>query len=234
MYSEIVLTLIIPTSFALLSYFLGALDGKGATSGALIGIASLFFGGLEAFSVILIFFLSAYVATKVKYGLKLRMGVAQLKMGRRGLWNVLGNGLFPTIFISLRPLIGDLALVSFSASVSSATSDTLSSEIGVLSKERPRLITTLEKVEVGEDGAISPLGELFGVLGSLLIAGTSWILFGFGLTNFMQVFLSGIIGSHFDSLLGATLQRRGLIDNNGVNFMSTFLAGLLPLLLNFQ
>ena len=36
--------------------------------------------------------------------------------------------------------------------------------------------------------------------------------------------LAGILGTFFDSLLGATIERRGLIGNNTVNFLSTLAA----------
>lgn len=43
---------------------------------------------------------------------------------------------------------------------------------------------------------------------------------------------AGFVGTLFDSLLGATLERRGLIGNNGVNFAGTVAAGIIAVLLN--
>jgi uncharacterized membrane protein len=42
---------------------------------------------------------------------------------------------------------------------------------------------------------------------------------------------AGVLGTFIDSLLGATLERRGVIGNNGVNFASTFAAAAIALLL---
>lgn len=38
--------------------------------------------------------------------------------------------------------------------------------------------------------------------------------------------MGGIIGFNFDSLLGATLERRGMLSNAGVNLLSSFAGGL--------
>ncbi|MFQ5801239.1 MAG: TIGR00297 family protein, partial [Candidatus Hydrothermarchaeales archaeon] len=104
-----------------------------------------------------------------------------------------------------------------------ATADTVSSEIGELSKSRPRLITTFEEVDVGTDGAVSLLGTISGLVASALIAllavflNESDILF-FNL--FFLVTVAGFLGTTVDSLLGATLERKGVVGNDMVNLIS--------------
>ena len=41
----------------------------------------------------------------------------------------------------------------------------------------------------------------------------------------------GVFGLFFDSLLGATVERKGLLNNDAVNFLSTASAGAFALLL---
>jgi uncharacterized protein (TIGR00297 family) len=79
--------------------------------------------------------------------------------------------------------------------------------------------------------AVSALGEAAAIFGSLAIAllallfgviGTdsAWIL------RISIVTVSGFLGTNIDSLLGATLQQRGILSNSGVNVVSTIVGGI--------
>jgi uncharacterized protein (TIGR00297 family) len=111
------------------------------------------------------------------------------------------------------------------AAVSSATSDTLSSELGTLYGRRYWNILTWQQGARGADGMVSLEGTLFGVLGAVLIAvpvgwqAQSWLAGG-------VVAIAGIAGNWSDSLLGATLQRQGVLNNHTVNFWSSLIAAL--------
>lgn len=125
------------------------------------------------------------------------------------------------------------------AALSEAAADTVSSEIGqTLSLRlgvgfgtRTRLLTTLRRVDPGTDGGISLFGTLAGVLaaGLIALAGT-WALGG-TVTFFWLSVAGGVFGLFFDSLLGATLERKGWLNNDMVNFLSTLAAALFTLLL---
>jgi uncharacterized membrane protein len=57
--------------------------------------------------------------------------------------------------------------------------------------------------------------------------------FGFGWGLFLLwIIIGGTIGNWADSLLGATLQRRRLLSNSGVNLLNTIIAALAALLLS--
>jgi uncharacterized protein (TIGR00297 family) len=115
------------------------------------------------------------------------------------------------------------------AALAEAAADTVSSEIGQVFGGRPRMITTLRAVEPGTDGAISIAGTLAGILaaGIVSVLGT-WALHG-DLSLFKLSCAGAVFGLLFDSLLGATLEARGWLNNDLVNFLSTASAAGLAL-----
>jgi uncharacterized protein (TIGR00297 family) len=115
------------------------------------------------------------------------------------------------------------------AALAEAGSDTVSSEIGQALGGQPRMITTLHPVAPGTDGGISLIGTLAGVVAAAIIAAAgAWALSG-GLKIFWVSAAGGVFGLFFDSLLGATLERRGWLNNDAVNFLSTTSAALFAL-----
>jgi uncharacterized protein (TIGR00297 family) len=83
------------------------------------------------------------------------------------------------------------------------------------------MITTLRQVEPGADGAISAAGTLAGVLAAAIVAGAgTWAMRG-DWYLFTLSCAGAIFGLLFDSLLGATLERKGWLNNDAVNFLST-------------
>jgi uncharacterized protein (TIGR00297 family) len=98
--------------------------------------------------------------------------------------------------------------------------DTLASELGVLSKSKPRLITTLKPVPPGTNGAISLVGTVASIAGGALVGlltGITLILENakcnretVGYLLFETIawgMFAGLFGSLVDSFLGATVQQ---------------------------
>ena len=117
------------------------------------------------------------------------------------------------------------------AALAEAAADTVSSEIGQVLGGTARLITTLRRVEPGVDGGITLTGTLAGVVAAgIVIVPGSWFLDA-GSSMLAIAWAGGVFGLLFDSLLGATLERRGLLNNDAVNFLSTLSAAAFSLLL---
>jgi uncharacterized protein (TIGR00297 family) len=123
------------------------------------------------------------------------------------------------------------------AALAEAAADTSSSEVGQVLGGRPRMITTLHQVGPGTDGAVSLVGTLAGLIAAGIVSGAGALALGGGWAMFWISCAGAVFGLFFDSLLGATLERRGWLNNDAVNFLSTasaagFAMGVLALLLH--
>ena len=115
-------------------------------------------------------------------------------------------------------------------SVSAAMADTTASELGMLGKT-PRLITTFKKVPKGTDGGVTLFGEAAATIAAFILC---MIAYALNMATFeiaVTGILAGFVGTNVDSLAGATLERRGIIQNTGTNFICTLSGGLFAVLL---
>jgi uncharacterized protein (TIGR00297 family) len=113
------------------------------------------------------------------------------------------------------------------AAMVEATADTVSSEIGQAFGGRPVMLLTLQRVEPGADGAVTLLGSLAGIAGGAFVAAVGMWALRLRPSQAAIALLAGICGLFFDSFLGATVERRGWIGNDLVNFTSTLFAAAL-------
>ncbi|KAK4104196.1 hypothetical protein N658DRAFT_466209 [Parathielavia hyrcaniae] len=123
---------------------------------------------------------------------------------------------------------GDLLVVGIIANYACVAADTLSSELGILAKGQPRLITslTLRKVPRGTNGGVTLTGLAAGLLGSVVIVTSAVLLTPFCAadtagklgggapwlseqrrTLILGLTLWGLLGSVVDSVLGGLFQR---------------------------
>ena len=104
-----------------------------------------------------------------------------------------------------------MLLVVFGGVMATVTADTWATEIGVLSPQPPRLLTTWRCVEPGTSGGITSYGMLASAGGALAIgvalAGLAMLELEVWLPGLLAAaWLGGLVGSLSDSLLGATVQ----------------------------
>lgn len=216
------------------SFFLGVLayrakiaDVSALLSAALLGVLIIVFSGLSWFLLLLTFFILGGGFTRYKYAYKETIGIAQAKDGIRSYENVFSNStaaLVLAVAYGVFPEHGLPIIYAYMGTVATATGDTLASEIGTTAKGRPRMITTLKLSEPGVDGAVSLLGEFAAIFGSAVIGILAYVL-GVSDNFILTVIITtagGFFGTNMDSLLGATLQKRGVLSNSGVNFVATF------------
>jgi len=212
--------------FGYSSFRVGAADLSGLFSGALIGVLLIVFADVRWFLVMLAFFIIGSASTRFQYARKKAMGVEQERGGARGYKNAFSNGLVGTGAAVIFGLTGDpLWAALFVGSIATATADTVASEIGVTGG-RPYMITTLKQVPEGTNGGVTVKGEAASLLGSLIIAAIAFGLQIITLPVFLICILAGFLGTNIDSVIGATLENRGIIGNAGTNLLATFGGGL--------
>jgi uncharacterized protein (TIGR00297 family) len=117
-----------------------------------------------------------------------------------------------------------LCVTAIVAAFAEATADTLASELGQVLGGRPFLLTTFRQVAAGTDGAISWAGTAAGTGGVAVIASIAVFTLRISWKQAVAAGVGGIAGLFFDSLLGATVERRGWLNNDAVNFLSTVAA----------
>jgi uncharacterized protein (TIGR00297 family) len=210
------------------AYFAKAADSDAVLSEAIICILVILFGGLTWFLLLLAFYLLGGGFTRYGYAHKRNLGIAQSSGGVRGYKNVYSNSLVPLAMAICYGIYGsDMFIYAFIGSVATANGDTLASEIGETSRSKPRMITTLKETEPGVDGGVTSLGEAASLAGALII---SLLAAGMGMVGIFGIAagtIGGFLGTNFDSLLGATLQCRNMLSNNGVNLVATAFGALM-------
>ena len=228
---RVVLAVAVNLTLAALAWALKMVTTSGAVCGFLLGVAVYMGYGYKSFLMMFGFFVLGSVATRLGYARKAARGVAEKRGGarnyRQALANTLAGAFFSILVITThREAAFLMALI---AAFAEAAGDTVASEIGQWASSRARLITTFKPVPAGEDGGVSLAGSFAGLAASALIVALGWRLGICGRPGAIIAFSAAAAGNLLDSILGATLQRRGLLTNNTVNFAGTSFAGGLAL-----
>ncbi len=198
----------------------------GGITGAVIALALFFGTGLPGIVYMSAFFVMAVVATGFKQHAKLQMGAAEPNRGMRDAWQVLANAGVPCI-LALISLVTHahhyLHEIMIAAAFASAAADTLSSELGTLYGSRFVDVISFKRGKRGDNGIISLEGTIIGGLAAGVI-GLIHFLFKADAVAVFVITAAGILGNYADSLLGATLERKGVLGNNSVNLFNTLIA----------
>ncbi len=207
-------------------------DESGLMSATLVGLITIVYTDIRYFTVLLAFYVIGSAVTKYRYGLKVERGIAEQAGGARGFANVFSNSL-PALFFAMNYGVFkmDVFSVAFTASIATALGDTMASEIGKTA-DKVYLITNFKRVEPGESGGISLIGEASALIGCFIVSFTAFLLGIVDLKGLIVATVFGFIGVHVDSLLGATLEKKGILNNAGVNLLATLSSGLLALVIH--
>jgi len=200
----------------------------GAFTGAVMAILIYLGFGYTGVSMLATFFILGTAATIWKKKEKAAVKVQHDQSTRRDAGQVVANGGVAGLmgaFSYFFPNESYLFNLMMAASLSSAMADTLSSELGMIYGRRFYNIISWKKDAKGLDGVISLEGTLIGLIGSAITALIYAMSLGWD-RSFWIIILAGTIGNLSDSILGALLERKHLLTNNGVNFLNTVIAAL--------
>ncbi len=234
------------------------LTRSGAFAGCLAGTIAIAAGWSWGF-LLLGLFVTASILSKLGERRKaaLLRPIVE-KGGERDAWQVAANGAV-YVFAAAGALASADArwLAIGMGALAASTADTWSTEIGTLGGGVPRLIVSGRKVPAGTSGGLTPAGTIGAIAGALIAAGAAKLA-GWPVSA-LAVVLGGLAGAFGDSLLGATIQSkrrcercnsstermahdcgtstihsRGWrwLNNDGVNFLSTIIGGLVALLVS--
>ncbi|MCC5598210.1 TIGR00297 family protein [Nostoc favosum] len=211
--------------------------------------------GWQGYAVVMFYFLVGSAVTRIGMAQKEAEGIAEKRSGVRGPENVwgsaltgalcaLGVGIINSGFIvsspqyfgfaqykSLVPNPQSLLLLAYVASFSTKLADTTASEVGKAYGKSTFLITTLQPVPRGTEGAVSLEGTLAGIVASVAIAFVGW---GVGLIDLLGVVwcvLAAFIATNLESVIGATLQSKYTwLTNEVVNIFNTLIGAIASVL----
>jgi len=263
---RLLLGLLFSSSIGGLAYSRRSLSRSGVAGAIPTGTATFGFGGTSWGLSLIFFFVSSSFLSHFRANDKARTAFDKFSKGsQRDLGQVIANGGVATALacgygLARSPLLRTTLTAGYVGALATATADTWATETGTLSPTPPRLITSGRRVEAGTSGGITLLGTSSSAAGALTLGGFFKLLQR-GASPWLPLIalLSGLAGSLFDSLLGATIQAmyycptcqketersihscgtptqhlRGLrwLDNDVVNTLATVMGSVVAMLLH--
>jgi len=197
---------------------------------ALFGAVIVVFAGFPYLALLILFVAASVLATRYRFEEKRRQNLQEGSAGERGVSNVVAHIIIPTGLAAAGgispPLLGPSATaLLFASALAFGGADTFASEFGVLSGHA-RSILTGRRVAPGTNGGVSARGELFALVASAttaLVGLGLFLAFGTPLANpslfVLTVVAAGFVACQVDSILGETLENRGLLTKGSTNFL---------------
>ncbi len=195
--------------------------------------------GWRGYAVVMFYFLVGSAVTRIGMAQKEAEGIAEKRGGARGPENVWGSAFTATICALGVGAIGlgwldrsweSLLLLGYVASFSTKLADTTASEVGKAYGKSTFLITTLQPVPRGTEGAVSLEGTLAGIVGGVTICLVAYSLGLITLTGVIICTIASFIATNLESVIGATLQSKlDWLTNELVNVINTIIGAVVAI-----
>lgn len=193
--------------------------------------------GWRGWTVCVLYLFLGSAVTKVRFEEKEKMGIAEGRGGRRGPENVWGSAATALVCAacsvqgsSFLGITSDLYVLAYVSSLATKLADTFASEIGKAYGKTTFLITTLEKVPPGTEGAVSAEGTAAALFGGFLLPIYAYFVNMITLPGIVVAAVAAFLATNAESLIGATVQGKegfAWMTNEVVNFFNTLIgAGL--------
>jgi uncharacterized protein (TIGR00297 family) len=223
LFLEILTGLLSSALVAFPAYLKKALTPDGLLAALILGTSLFIFGSWPFYAVMISFFVSSSVISKMFRKQHKEIENITAKGSRRDYTQVIANGgvglLFAFLYF-LKPL--DLFYIGFAAAFAAANADTWASEIGTLSSKAPVYIIKRLPVAKGMSGGVSALGFLASLGGAFFIGFIAILglymnrqLEPVGIFYLLVIVSGGFLGSVIDSLIGEMFQAK-YVKNDGV------------------
>ncbi len=218
--------------FAVLARALRGVSTSGALAGGVVCFTLYAGVGFGAFTGLVLVFVLTWAATRFRYAQKAKHAVAEKKGGRSASQVLANVGLAGACAVLYHYTHNNALLVGLCAVLAEAAADTVSSELGQALRSTARLVTNWKPVPAGTDGGITIIGTLAGAIAAALVAAQ------FALTGVLPwraaliSSVAAVIAMFVDSLLGAMLERRRLLNNDAVNLLGTLCAAAVAMTLS--
>jgi uncharacterized protein (TIGR00297 family) len=219
MTAQFVIGLVLSVLIAGLGYWRGSLTTSGVAGAILVGTLVFGFGGWIWGLLLVTFFVSSSWLSHHKRPEKEAITGKAASAGPRDLGQALANGGLGALLALVYATNPEpLLFAAFLGVMGTVNADTWATELGVLSPVPPTLITTGEQVLAGTSGGVTRLGSWASMAGALLVGTVAtaltqiWSLSVDGVWSMSAISFpllavsGGVVGSLFDSLLGATVQ----------------------------
>src|SRR5262249_53323465 len=211
---------------AWLGYRAQTVSLSGLVGGFAVGTLIYLGGGAGAWLLLFATFLAAAVTSRLGLKRKMVLGIAEERGGRRGAGNAIANcGVASAAALAaMTTPHASAALVALVASLVAGGSDTVASEIGKAWGRSTFLVTSFGRVRPGTPGAMSLEGTAAGLTAAFALAAIGAATGLIPASAILAVVVAATAGALVESALAATLEGRGILNNDMLNFINTAVA----------
>ena len=236
---DVVAVIVTSVLLSILAYKFDLLTKSGCVAALIVGSIIGILGSFTWLLLLIVFTLIGFAATIAGLSRKKDKGLQEGTHGERSYKNVLGVGLPCIVFAVINVVTGDAyyhqMMIGYISTIAVAAADTAASELGT-KDDRVYLITTFKRVPPGTDGGVSRLGTLVCIAASVVVTVIGWAAINFTIMD-IEIFLpmiAGVVGCMLDSVLGATLETKGIINKYSNNCITGILGAAFAVLLSFM